>query len=267
MEFEKRIELLDRIIGKSANPITGDRYNVEIRKHLSELNELVFKGRKPAEVGDIRDWSSGKIIKTPQGWKPYKEGDEEEYGKEEVDDDGSEQEIMDLQTEADELVEDMDIDNIEDIDDIDFEEDGGSVVDFEEEVEFAHSELLGSGSIPEEELNSMSDEEILEAYNSYISTDEETYDSEDYKNELRNMSVEEVLDKKVEDLTSEDIDFMVGEFEYYGVEMAGVDDDEVILQSYQDMLRDEAGDSDDPYTNVQEETDRTPDELKEFDKE
>lgn len=122
MDILNRKAILDRV----EKSIIGDDGISDIEKNINILNSMVFKGRKPAQVGEIREWARGKMIRTPDGWEPYKEGDSTDKEPE--------------QEEPNEA------DNLEEL----------SKKLMDDKV----MDLLDKGDITIEDVNSMSDEEL-----------------------------------------------------------------------------------------------------------
>lgn len=79
MKYNEKINIINKVIKSILNQ---DDESDKLTKNIDELKSMVMKGRKPAEIGEIRDWASGKQIKTNEGWKPYTEGDGKPNGQE-----------------------------------------------------------------------------------------------------------------------------------------------------------------------------------------
>lgn len=207
MDILNRKAILDRV----EKSIIGDDGISDIEKNINILNSMVFKGRKPAQVGEIREWARGKMIRTPDGWEPYKEGDS--TGKE------SEQEEPD---EADKL-----------------EDSSKKLMD--DKV----MDLIDEGVITIEDLDNMSDEELNQMLSDKANMMDEMENPEneslqgnmssDYSPEVSNLA----WDKEFRDNVINTLKDTIGEEEFNKMSSEEIAD--YVLDSANEFLEQENG--------------------------
>ena len=207
MEHNDRIKILNQVQKSLIGSGPSD-----LESKISELKNLVLKGRKPAEVGETRDWASGKHKKTESGW--VKVTDDEgtkppppEDTMAEPDDDIEEEEEEQSDNPQQELYDRIDSLSPEEMDG--FIRDMG--LDPEENLADNLTEILGS--MDENDIRqalgmNMSDQEMDEAANRDLDSDE-GYSDEDRQriiDENRDAIKEELVEQRMthQDMSEEE---------------------------------------------------------------
>lgn len=99
MQCELNVKVMDKFF--EAIKEKREALTKSIFSNVLPPNEELEKGRKPAEIGEIREWSGYKYQKTANGWVPYRGGTNPKDSSKTTKDSEHDREVSSLKEELD----------------------------------------------------------------------------------------------------------------------------------------------------------------------